>query len=205
MDAVALYTKKKGGNKGATPVGLSNRAAPEPVISLRKHGESHGCSLSYEGCLSTPGLGPNSQLAPLGETGRAARQPAQAVASPEPARVTVWATGMVQEAPQAAAPEPDRVTAGAAASTLRVANPLFGREEDSEAVYFQCEHGWSLISGEPDDTLQPVCPSEKCKDEGENWLTSEGLIAVVDGAQRVVNPLCTISARWQCRSPRGRW
>ena len=118
--------KRKGGNKGATPVGLSNRAASEPVISLRKQGESHGCSLSDEGCLLTPGLVPNLQLAPLGETGRAARQPVQAVASPEPARVTVWATGTVQEAPhvQAAAPEPHKVTAGAAAATPRVANPL---------------------------------------------------------------------------------
>ena len=129
--------EKKGGNKGATPVGLSNRAAPEPVISLRKQGESHGWSLSDEGCLLTPGLVPNSQLAPLGETGRAARQPVQAVASPEPARVTVWATGTVQEAPQAAAPEPHKVTAGAAAATLRVVNPLFKGEEDSGAIYVQ--------------------------------------------------------------------
>ena len=97
MDEVAQDARKKGGNKGATPVGLSNRAAPEPVISLRKQGESHGCLPSDEGCLLTPGLGPNSQLAPLGEAGSAVRQPAQAVASPEPARVTVWATGMVQK------------------------------------------------------------------------------------------------------------
>ena len=117
----------------------------------------------------------------------------QAVASPEPARVTVWATGMVQEAPQAAAPEPDRVTAGAAVPTLRVVSPFFGHEEDSADVYFQCEHGWSLISGGPDDTLQPVCPSEECREEGENWLKIEGLIAVVSGAQRVVDPLCTMS------------
>ena len=57
----------------------------------------------------------------------------QAVASPEPARVTVWATEMVQGAPRAAAPEPDKVTAGVAASALRVVNPLFGQEDDSVA------------------------------------------------------------------------
>ena len=34
--APAEDTRRKGGNMGATPVGLSGRAAPEPVISLRK-------------------------------------------------------------------------------------------------------------------------------------------------------------------------
>ena len=83
----------------------------------------------------TPGLGPNSQLAPLGEAGSAVRQPAEAVASPEPARLTVWATETVHEAPQAAVPEPHKVAAGAAAATLRVVNPLFEGKEDSGAVY----------------------------------------------------------------------
>ena len=131
MTEAKIEVEKMGGNKCAMPVGLSGRAAPEPAVSLRKQGEPHGCSLSDEGCLSTPGLGPNSQLAPLGEAGRAERQPAEAVASPEPARVTVWATEMVQDAPQAAASEPDKVMAGAAASVLRVVNTLFTHERDS--------------------------------------------------------------------------
>ena len=133
MTEAEIEVEKLGGNKGATPVGLFGRAAPEPAVSLRKQGEPHGWSLSDEGCLLTPGLGPNSQLAPLGEAGRALaeRQPAEAVASPEPARVTVWATETVQNAPQAAAPEPDKVMAGAAASVSRVVNPLFRHERDS--------------------------------------------------------------------------
>ena len=195
-------------------------AAPEPAVSLRKQGEPHGCSLSDEGCLSTPGLGPNSQLAPLGEAGGAERQPVQAVASPKLARVTVWATGTVQDAPQEVAPEPDKVTAGAAVSALRVVNPLFGHkgdrvagtpyvhsqqgvqdaglepmvaEEEMNTVYVQCKHGWALISGEHDDTIQPLCSREECKEGGGNWLRSEGLMAAMSGAQRVVNPLCTVA------------
>ena len=124
-DSGVASVEEEGGNKGATPVGISGQDAPEPVVSLCKQGEPQGWSLSDEGCLSTPGLVPNSQLAPLGAAGRAERQPAQAVASPEPARVTVWATETAQGAPQAATPEPDKVTAGAAAPTLRVVNPLF--------------------------------------------------------------------------------
>ena len=143
----------------------------------------------------------------------------QAVASPEPVRVTVWATEVVQGAPRVAAPGPDRVTAGAAASALRAVNPLFGEESDSVAgtphvhshqdaqdagvesggkgemdtVYVQCKHGWALISGEHDYTVQPVCSGEECRQEGANWLKSEGLVAAMSDMQRVVNPLCTVA------------
>ena len=168
MEAAAQDTRKKGGNKGATPVGLSNRAAPEPVISLRKQGESQRCSLSDEGCLSTPGLVPNSQLAPLGETGRAARQPAQAVASPEPARVTVWATERVQEALQAA--------------VLRVDNPLFESEFKENRLF--------NMGAEHTVRTAPVQWTQNCQPRPEPSVEFEDSWLAMDGAQRQVNPLC---------------
>ena len=36
MTEAGIEVEKMGGNKGATPVGLSGRAAPEPAVSLRK-------------------------------------------------------------------------------------------------------------------------------------------------------------------------
>ena len=59
-DSGVAAVEEEGGNKGATPVGISGQDAPEPVVSLCKQGEPQGWSLSDEGCLSTPGLVPNS-------------------------------------------------------------------------------------------------------------------------------------------------
>ena len=43
-------------------------------------------------------------------------------------------------------------------------------------VHVECEHGFVLISGERDDTLQPACFKVKCKAEGERWLKSQRLL-----------------------------
>ena len=40
-------------------------------------------------------------------------------------------------------------------------------------VYVECEHGFVLIRGIRDDTLQAVCSKVKCKAEGERWLRSQ--------------------------------
>ena len=47
--------------------------------------------------------------------------------------------------------------------------------EGDTHVHVQCKHGFVLISGERDDSLQPVCYRSKCKVEGERWLRSAGL------------------------------
>ena len=43
-------------------------------------------------------------------------------------------------------------------------------------VHVQCEHGYVLISGIKDITLQPECSKVKCKAEGERWLRSQRLL-----------------------------
>ena len=42
-------------------------------------------------------------------------------------------------------------------------------------IHAECKHGFVLISGERDDTLQPGC--SEVKEEGESWLRSEELVA----------------------------
>ena len=44
-------------------------------------------------------------------------------------------------------------------------------------VHTECKHGFALISGTRDDTLRPACYEENCKEDGEKWLRSEGLVA----------------------------
>ena len=43
-------------------------------------------------------------------------------------------------------------------------------------VHVQCAHGFTLISGIRDDTLRPACFLTECKEEGESWLRSQGLV-----------------------------
>ena len=44
-------------------------------------------------------------------------------------------------------------------------------------VHVECKHGFALVSGMRDDTLQPACHRDKCKEDGEKWLRSEGLLS----------------------------
>ena len=46
-------------------------------------------------------------------------------------------------------------------------------EPEEVHVHVECKHGFALISGTRDDTLQPACYKEKCKEDGERWLKSE--------------------------------
>ena len=48
--------------------------------------------------------------------------------------------------------------------------------EEETHVHVQCEHGFVLISGIRDNTLQPVRSKVKCKAEGERWLRSQRLL-----------------------------
>lgn len=50
-------------------------------------------------------------------------------------------------------------------------------DDESIHVHVECKHGFALISGIRDDTLQPACFEEKCKKQGERWLQSQGLMA----------------------------
>ena len=61
-------------------------------------------------------------------------------------------------------------------------------------VHVQCKHGFVLISGLRDDSLQPVCHRPKCKVEGERWLRSAGLtrsqlVGAIDSACTGLPPL----------------
>ena len=49
--------------------------------------------------------------------------------------------------------------------------------------------------------MQPVCSREECRQEGANWLKSEGLVAAMSDVQRVVNPLCTVALPEPARVP----
>ena len=40
-------------------------------------------------------------------------------------------------------------------------------EEETKSVYVECKRGWALISGERDDTQQPMCSRARCKEDGE--------------------------------------
>ena len=57
-------------------------------------------------------------------------------------------------------------------------------------VHVQYKHGFVLISGLRDTSLQPVCYRKQCKMEGERWLRSAGLTH----GQRVgaINSVCTV-------------
>ena len=48
-----------------------------------------------------------------------------------------------------------------------------------------------------------VCRRQECKDGGKIWLQGEGLIAAMDGAQRVANPLCTMAVPEPARATVG--
>lgn len=48
--------------------------------------------------------------------------------------------------------------------------------EEEGHVHVQCEHGFVLISGIRDNTLQPECSNVKYKAEGERWLRSQRLL-----------------------------
>ena len=48
--------------------------------------------------------------------------------------------------------------------------------EEMVHVHVQCTHGFVLISGMRDDTLQPACDLAKFRREGKSWLRSQGLI-----------------------------
>ena len=50
-------------------------------------------------------------------------------------------------------------------------------EPEETHIHVECKHGFALISGTRDDTLQPACYEKKCKEDGERWLKSEGLVA----------------------------
>ena len=41
-------------------------------------------------------------------------------------------------------------------------------DDESIHVHVECKHGFALISGIRDDTLQPACFTEKCKQQGES-------------------------------------
>ena len=65
--------------------------------------------------------------------------------------------------------------------------------EEMVHVHVQCTHGFVLISGMRDATLQPACGLTKCMKEGKSWLRSQGLIdpsaitareGVVGGSER---------------------
>ena len=53
-------------------------------------------------------------------------------------------------------------------------------------VHVECKHGFALVSGMRDDTLQPACYEEKCKEDGERWLRSEGLVGQLHEKPRTV-------------------
>ena len=40
------------------------------------------------------------------------------------------------------------------------------------SVHVECEHGFVLISGMPDETLQPMCYKKKCKQQCSEWFES---------------------------------
>ena len=50
------------------------------------------------------------------------------------------------------------------------------RPSEETHVHVQCEHGFVLISGIRDHTLQPACSKVKCKAEGGRWLRSQRLL-----------------------------
>ena len=50
-------------------------------------------------------------------------------------------------------------------------------DDESIHVHVECKHGFALISGIRDDTLQPACFKENCRKQGEIWLQSQGLMA----------------------------
>ena len=50
-------------------------------------------------------------------------------------------------------------------------------EPEEVHVHVECKHGFALISGTRDGTLQPACYKEKCREDGERWLKNEGLVA----------------------------
>ena len=54
-----------------------------------------------------------------------------------------------------------------------------GKALDGESVHVhvECRHGFVLISGERDETLQPVCYRKQCKEQGTSWL--EGHVQAV--------------------------
>ena len=50
-------------------------------------------------------------------------------------------------------------------------------DEESIHVHVECKHGFALISGICDATLQPACFEEKFKKQGDRWLQRQGLMA----------------------------
>ena len=165
---------------GVTPETMTGLPTLAPVISgqPRLHSDSPGRGI-VEGCLLTPGTRPNSlpqsqvsvkvtgqngcDNTPLGDPGRALGQPEVKTASPEPAMAMVWAVD--EEA------------------VLRVDNPIFESE-------FR-ENGLFNRGAEHTARTAPVQWTQSCQPCPDPSVESEDNGRAVDGAQRVVNPLCT--------------
>ena len=67
---------------------------------------------------------------------------------------------------------------GPRGSTCSKTNVSFSIDEGDEMVHVhvQCAHGFALISGIRDGTLKPACFLTECREEGESWLRSQGLV-----------------------------